>query len=205
MGAQPSLWQATKRGSFSDLQPTELAQLLKRFPHADQARAAAGRIENHIRQPPAALLRQLQPHRFLPFQTVRFLQGGHVEPLHGLLTVPNDPAAIGDQAVHQEDFGSGEMRFHLINPGRVVGHEHVNFHAGAGPVGCQRTAGIAGRGNGEPLQTELLCQAHGYGHAATLERAGRQLRFVLDGQARNLQSVAETRAGEKRRQAFAQA
>ena len=65
---------------FVGLQPAEFLQFLKRLPHADQARAAAGRIEDHIGQLPAELLGQFQAHRLLAFEAVRLLQRGEVEP-----------------------------------------------------------------------------------------------------------------------------
>src|SRR5207253_2813674 len=63
-------------------QPAELAQLLKRFPHADEAVAAARWIENHVRQLPAELFGQFESHRLLAFEAIRLLERGEVEPAH---------------------------------------------------------------------------------------------------------------------------
>ena len=64
----------------SAVEPAERLQLVERLPHADQAGAAAGRVEDHVGQPPAELLGQLQPHRLLALDPVRLLQRGEVEP-----------------------------------------------------------------------------------------------------------------------------
>ena len=124
---------------------------MKRFPHTDQARAAAGGIKDDIGELPAALFRQLQPHRLLSLEPVRFFEGGHVEPLHRLGTFADHSAAVRDQAVDQEYPGPSETGFELVNAWRIIGHEDVDFHAGSCTVGSEGTARIAGRGDGEPI------------------------------------------------------
>ena len=52
----------------------------ERLPHADEAGAAAGRIEDHVRQLPAELLGQLEAHRFLTLDPIGLFQRADVEP-----------------------------------------------------------------------------------------------------------------------------
>ena len=66
-------------------------ELGERLPHADQAGAAAGRVEDDVGQLPAELLGELQPHRLLAFDPVRLLQRGGVEPA-GRFACPARPA-----------------------------------------------------------------------------------------------------------------
>ena len=68
--------------------------------------------------------------------------------------------------------------------GRVLRHEDEHLHAGPGPVSRQGAAGVARGGDGQPLQAEVPGHADGHGHAAALEAAGRQSRFILDPQPR---------------------
>ncbi len=55
-------------------------ELVEALPHANQAGAAAGRIEDRVRQGPAELLGKLEPHHFLALEAVRLLEGRAVEP-----------------------------------------------------------------------------------------------------------------------------
>src|SRR6185437_1022579 len=73
-------------------QPTQLAQLGERLPHTNEAGTASGRIENHIGQPIFRLLRQLQAHRLLAFETIRLLERGHVEPAEFCRTLADNSA-----------------------------------------------------------------------------------------------------------------
>src|SRR5580704_18973759 len=78
----------------------------KRLPHADQAGAAAGRIEDDVGYGPAELLGELQAHRFLAFDAIRLLQGRDVEPADFLFALADDLAAIVDQAIDAIDCGA---------------------------------------------------------------------------------------------------
>ena len=75
----------------------------ERLPHADQAGAAAGRIEDHVGHLPAELLGELEPHRLLALDPVRLLERRDVEPADLGLALADDLAAVVDQAVDAVD------------------------------------------------------------------------------------------------------
>src|SRR5215468_1772237 len=83
--------------------PSHLFHFVKGLPHADEARASARRIEDHVRQFPIKLLGQLVSHRLLAFDAIRLLQSRNVEPAFALFAAGHLGAAIGDQAVNQRD------------------------------------------------------------------------------------------------------
>ena len=60
-------------------QPAAVAHLGEHLPHADQTRAAAGRIDDVRRQSPAELLGELDAHRLLSFDAIRLAQRRDVE------------------------------------------------------------------------------------------------------------------------------
>ena len=92
---------ATMRGRFVPIQPMRF-HLREGLPHADEAGAAAGRIEDHVGQLPAELLGELQAHRLLALDAVGLLQGRDVNQPIGLLAVLDDGAAVGDEAVDED-------------------------------------------------------------------------------------------------------
>src|SRR5438477_607651 len=55
-------------------QEADLAQLVERLPHADEADTAASRIHDDVRQFPAELLSEFEAHRLLSLDPVRLLQ-----------------------------------------------------------------------------------------------------------------------------------
>src|SRR5205085_2912759 len=59
------------RQALAPVEPPDLTELGEHLPHADESRAAAGGIDDRIRQSPPELLRQLEPHRLLPFDAIR--------------------------------------------------------------------------------------------------------------------------------------
>ena len=63
------------------LDPAELARLGERLVDADQPDAAAGRVDDHVRHPPAELLGDLEAHRLLALDAVRLLERRHLEPV----------------------------------------------------------------------------------------------------------------------------
>src|SRR6185369_7984739 len=77
----------------------DLLQLIKRFPHPDQAGAAACRVEDHIWNLPAELFGEFEAHRLLAFYPVRLLQRRGIEPAGLGLALADDLAAIVDQPV----------------------------------------------------------------------------------------------------------
>src|SRR5206468_3460687 len=83
-------------------QPDRL-QFLERFPHANEAGAAAGRIENRVRQLPAQLLRKLESHHFLALEAVRLLQSRAVEPQPLRSALPDQRAAFVDLPIGDID------------------------------------------------------------------------------------------------------
>src|SRR5207249_4561380 len=58
---------------FFAAEPAQFPHLGERLPHTDQARAAAGRVEDHVRESPAELLGEFEAHRLLALQAVRLL------------------------------------------------------------------------------------------------------------------------------------
>ena len=67
------------RGRLAPIQPSRL-HLVERLPHADEAGAAAGGIEDQVGQLPAELVGELQPHRLLSLDPIGLLQRRDVEP-----------------------------------------------------------------------------------------------------------------------------
>src|SRR5437762_1981852 len=75
--------------------PAEPLHLVERFPHADQAGPAAGRVDDDVGELPGEVLGELVAHRLLPLDAVRLLQRRDVEPAFGGLPLRDDlPAAI---------------------------------------------------------------------------------------------------------------
>ncbi len=75
----------------------------ERLPHADEAGAAAGRIEDHVRHVPAELLGKLEAHGLLALDAIRLLERRGVEPADFRRALGDDLAAIIDQAVDLVD------------------------------------------------------------------------------------------------------
>src|SRR5262249_18515148 len=78
-------------------------ELSECLPHADQAGAATGWIEDNVRNLPAELLGKLEAHRLLALDPVRLLQGRGVEPAKLCLSLPDDLAAVVDQSIDAID------------------------------------------------------------------------------------------------------
>src|SRR5262249_61874664 len=78
-------------------------ELGKCLPHADQAGAAAGRIEDDIGHLPAELLDKLESHRLLALDAIRLLERRGVEPADLGLAFADDLAAVIDQPIHAID------------------------------------------------------------------------------------------------------
>ena len=119
------------RGRFAADEADRL-QLGERLPHADQAGAAAGRIEDDVRHLPAELLGKLEPHRLLAFDPVRLLQRRDIEPADLGLALGDDLAAIVDQAVDAIDGGALQRDLADIHLRRVLRTEDRGLDAGSG-------------------------------------------------------------------------
>ena len=129
-------------------------QLGEGLPHADQASAAARRIEDDVGQGPAELLRELDAHRLLALDPVRLLERRDVEPAHALAALRHAPAAVVDEAVDERDVGTRERDLAHVDLGRVGGQKTKRLDAGARGVGRQRCARIAVRRHREPASPE---------------------------------------------------
>src|SRR5262249_42763175 len=75
----------------------------ERLPNADEAGAAAGRIEDHVRHLPAELLGELEAHGLLALDSIRLLERRAVEPADFRRALGDDLAAIIDEAVDSVD------------------------------------------------------------------------------------------------------
>src|SRR6266566_4030052 len=62
------------------IEPADRAKLLERFPHPDETDSAASRVDDHVGEPPAKLLRELEAHRLLSLDPVRLAKGRRVVP-----------------------------------------------------------------------------------------------------------------------------
>ena len=152
------------------------------LPHADQAGAAAGRVEDDVGQPPAELLGELEAHRLLALDAVRLLERRDVEPAHALAPLGDAPAAVVDEPVHERDVGARQRDLAHVDLGRVGRAEHVGLDAGGRGVGGERRAGVAVRRHRHAGDAELLAHRDRERQPARLEGAGRQPALVLDEQ-----------------------
>ena len=162
--------------------PAERLELVKRLPHADDAGAAPGRIEDHIGHFPAELLGEFDAHRLLALDAVGLPQGRAVEPSDRFLSLCYQLAAIVDQPIHEVDRRALHRDLADIHRRRVVGAEHRRLDAGAGTIGRHRRAGIAVGRHRHVRDAEFLRHRYGKHQATRLERAGRQAALVLDQQ-----------------------
>ena len=113
-------------------------------------------------------------------------------------------AGVADQAVNQVEFGTGHHRLLLVGRGRILGHEHLRWAGGPGPVGRRGAGGVAGRGHGEAGDAQFHRLGYGGGDTPGLEGAGGVQPFFLDVQALQAQLLLQVGGGHKGRAAFAQ-
>ena len=180
------------RGRFGPIQPIA-SSLGEGLPHADDAGAAAGRVEDHVGQFPAELLGQFEAHRLLALDAVGLAQGRAVEPAERLLALGDEPAAIVDQPVDEKDLGALHRDLaHIHRRACRRGRTPSAVDAGARAIGGHRRAGIAVGRHRHRRDAELLGHRHRQHQAARLERAGRQPALVLD---QELAALAAARRG----------
>ena len=123
--------------------PAEFFEFGKCLPHADEAGAAAGGIDDHIRKTPIQLFSNLIAHGLLAFHAIRLFQGRDIKPAFASFFLGDDAAAIIDEAVHQRESGAVLLRFDLIGNRSITRHEYVCFDACARRISRKRSAGVS--------------------------------------------------------------
>ena len=180
-------------------------ELGKSLPHADQAGAAAGRIEDHVGHVPAELLGKLQPHRLLALDAVGLLQGRGIEPADLCLALADDLAAIVDQTVDAVDGRALQLDLADIDLGRIGRAEDGGLDAAGRRIGRERRARIAIGRHRHVLDAERLAHRHRHDEAAGLERACRQPPFILDDDLAAAELFRKPWQADQRRRDFAEA
>src|SRR6185369_8526312 len=100
--AAGGLYRVQPRGG--SLNPSGLSQLKKRAPHPDQPSAAAGGIDDCVRQGPAQLLSQFQAQRLLALDAVGFAKRRDVERSGSRRQLARGTSAIADVTVDEAQF-----------------------------------------------------------------------------------------------------
>ena len=179
-------------------------QLLERLPHADEADAAAGGVDDDVRERALELLRQLVSHRLLAFDAVRLLQGRHLEPPVLRRVLRDEGAAVGDQAVDEVHVGAEGAALEDDRPRRVGRHRDHAPQAGLCRVGGGRASRIARGRQRDRVDPERLGHRDGGGEPARLERSRRVLPLVLDVEPVEAEVLSEAARLEERRHPFAE-
>ena len=159
--------------------PAQPLHLVERLPHADQAGAAASRIEDRIGQFPAQLSGQFQAHRLLALDPIGLLQRREVEPASLRRAAPDDRAALVDLAVDPPHARALRGDLADIHFGRFLGAEDHRLDPAARRIGGQRGARIAVGRHRDPVHAQLARHGDGHDQPARLERAGRQPPLIL--------------------------
>src|SRR6185503_12473585 len=184
--------------------PSDLAELLESLPHADEANATAGRIDDDVGQLPFELLGELEAHRLLPLDAVRLLQGRCVV-----------PAALGTRALHDRarvrDRARDEIHLRAVRRGlahdrlrRCVRHHDDNADARARPVCGPGSSGVACCGERDRAHAKLERSGDADRGAACLERPGRQQALVLHAQVWDSELLPYPARVEERRHRLAE-
>ncbi len=184
--------------------PAERFQFREGLPHADQAGAAAGRVQDHIGHVPAELFGQFQPHGFLALDPVGLFQGVGFKPARLFAAINDDLTAIVDQAVDAVDPGPLQRDFTHVDFRRIGGTEHDAFNAGPRTIGRQRRARVAVGCHRHLADAQFLGHGHGHDQAPRLERTGGQAAFVLDDDFAATQLLLQFRQGDQRGHGLAQ-
>ena len=154
--------------------PAQLFHLIERLPHPNQPSPPSGGINHHIRQLVVVLFRKFIPHRLLPFEPVRFLQGRYVEPIcvrgtelvHSFGRVANVP-------FDEFDAGSAHERFFDIDLRRILREKNIRLQPGPGSVRRRSAGGISGRRDANLLHPQLFCLGDSHRQSAGFEGTGR--------------------------------
>ncbi len=163
--------------------------LFEGLPHADEADASAGGVEDGVGVGPAELLDELVAHGLFAFDAEGLFEGGDVEPdllgggvgfALGLDVFADHAGAVGDEAVDHGDVGSVDDALDVVGEGDVLGHEDVGLDIGGGGVGGEGSGGVACGGDGEVLEAVVLRHGDGEAEAAGLEGAGGVGSLFLD-------------------------
>ncbi len=160
--------------------PAEALHLVPRLPHPDEARAAAGGIDDDVGELPAELLGDLVSHRLLPLDAVRLLQRRDVEPPLGVLPLRDDPSAVVDEAVDERHVGAVRLALDPEDLRRVARHEDVAGEARLRRVGGRGAPGVPRRRQGDGPRPERLRHRDRRAQPARLEGAGRVSGLLLD-------------------------
>ena len=149
----------TMRGRVALGDPADGLHLVEGLPHADQAGAAAGRIDDPVGQAPVELLGQLVAHRLLALDAVRLLQRRDVVPAQRFAAFRGHLAGVGDEPVDQRDRGAVQPALVDERLLRVLRDEHLAGEPGGGGVGRRGVAGVAGRRQRDRRRAEGLARA----------------------------------------------
>src|SRR5207248_4145758 len=123
--------------------PADRFEFGEGFPHPDDPGAAAGRVEDDVRQFPTQLLGQLDAHRLLALDAVGLSQGRAVEPAGLPLALADELAAIVDQSVDEKYRGALDRDLADIDRRSIVGTEDISLDAGARAISGHRRPRIA--------------------------------------------------------------
>src|SRR5439155_14515720 len=127
------------------VEPADGAKLVESLPHPDQTDSAAGRVDDHVGQPPAKLLRELEAYRLLSLDPVRLAKGRRLVPAASGTCPLHDRAGIGDRAGQEVDVRTIGGCLADDHVGGRVGHDDDNANPGARTLRGPRGAGVAGR------------------------------------------------------------
>ena len=119
------------------------------LPHADEAGAAAGRVEDRVGQRPVELLRDLVAHRLLALDAVGLLERRALVPAVLLRLGGADAAGVRDQPVDHLDVRAVGLGLHHEQLRDVARQEDVGLEAGGARrrrrARCRRCPPRAGR------------------------------------------------------------
>src|SRR5207249_7231205 len=86
--------------------PAERLHFVKALPHADQACATPGGVDDHVRQFPIELLGEFVPHGFLALDAVRLFERREAKPAVCVTPCCDASPGVGNQPVHQLNMGA---------------------------------------------------------------------------------------------------
>src|SRR5215216_474482 len=178
---------------------THSFELREGLPHADEAGATSGRVDDDIGETPAELLGQLEAHRLLALDAVGLFERTHVECAECFGEGGGDAAAVTDQAVHEHEAGAHSERLVAGGWRRVGWDDDRDPDPGSRAVGCQSARRVPGRGRYEGGRAELGVPGDRRRHTARLERAGRIQTFRLGVEARHPEGLPQPRLRQERR------